>query len=474
MAIERKATRTMSCLSLYTTVTYHTDGIIRWGQGPLAHSIDSSHATRHEHGRGSSSVPLEGKRDACATLTARMVSSSPSPTASTLLRRGPFARYMAGEAVSMLGTWMQQMAQGWVVAGLTTSALTLGLVNFASGMPMLVLTMWGGIVADRHDKRVILMATLIVQAALAVSVGWLVATGQIAVWHIAIAGVCLGISTAFEVPAASALVPELVTKDAIGSAIAIDRAVFHATRLAGPALGGWLIGMFGTGAAFFANAISFAALFLALMSIQPRRADPETDGRRQTGMAEGIAYVRGDRPTLAMLSLLALMTVCISPFFIVMMPLYSRHVLGVGPVQHGILMAASGVGAVIGSLRLLKLAHHHRTIYLRGAAAVLTGSMIALGLAPNLAIALVSMIFLTIGTSLLFGLANTIVQERAPDHIRGRVSAITGLSFFGVLPFSALLTAQVADFIGLRSAMVCGALCFAIGAAIIIYVRQTD
>ena len=370
----------------------------------------------------------------------------------------------------MLGTWMQQMAQGWVVAGLTTSAFTLGVVHFASGVPMLLLTMFGGVVADRYDKRLIVIAAVLVQMALALAVGFLIWSNSIAVWHIAVAGVCLGITTAFEVPAVSALVPELVEKEEISAAIAIDRAVFHATRLAGPALGGWLIGMFGTAAAFFANALSYPALIIALLTIKPRqpekRADAET--QRDTGMREGIAYVRSDPPTVRMIGLLALLTVCISPFFIILMPLYSRHVLDVGPEQHGILMGASGIGAVIGSLRLLQLAHHQRGIYLRGAAACVVISMMVLAAAQHLMVAVGAMILLTIGTSLLFGLANTIVQERAPDEVRGRVSAIVGLSFFGVLPFSGLLASQIADGLGMRAAMLGGAVGFAIGGALLL------
>jgi MFS family permease len=367
---------------------------------------------------------------------------------------------------------MQQMAQGWVVAGLTTSAFTLGTVNFASGIPMLLLTMFGGVLADRYDKRLIIIAAVIVQMGLAIGIGILILNNAIAVWHIALAGICLGITTAFEVPAVSALVPELVEKEQIASAIAIDRAVFHATRLAGPALGGWLIGMFGTAAAFFANALSYPALIIALLTIRPRaRPDADASDPRDTAMREGIRYVRSDAPSIRMIGILALLTVCISPCFIILMPLYSRHVLGVGPVQHGILMGASGIGAVIGSIGLLRIAGEQRGVYLRGAAACICLSLLLLAAARNLGIAVTAMIFLTIGTSLLFGLANTIVQERAPDHVRGRVSAIAGLSFFGVLPFSGLVTAQIADLFGLRAAMFAGAFAFAMGAAWLLRAR---
>ena len=398
--------------------------------------------------------------------------TAPTPynSAWTVLRNGPFARYMAGEFISMLGTWMQQMALGWVLTALTTSAFTLGLVNLASGLPMLALTMWGGVLADRFDKRIILLVSQVVQAAIAATIGWLVATNQITVLHIVIAGLCLGVSTAFEMPAASALVPELVPRDRLSAAIAVDRSMFHATRLAGPAVGGWLIGWLGTASAFYANALSFGALMIALLTIHPRPpGTAEEEEMRQTGMKEGLRYVRGDAPTRAMLLLLACATTCISPFFMIMMPLYSRHVLHVGADKHGLLMASSGLGAFAGSILLLSIPSHRRTAYLRCAVAVIFAGMGSLALAQNLAVAIASMTGLTVGTATMFGLANTIVQERAPDPLRGRVSAIIGLSFFGVLPFSGLLMSKYADVVGLRIAMGSGAVGFGVAATALLW-----
>ena len=396
--------------------------------------------------------------------------NKPSTSAWSVLRTGPFGRYMAGETISMLGTWMQQMAQGWVVAGLTTSAFTLGLINFCAGIPMLALTMHGGIVADRHDKRRILIITQVVQIILAVTLGWLVAHGQIAVWHVLVAGMLLGISTAFEMPAASALTPELVDRSQLSAAIAVDRSVFHATRLAGPAIGGWLITWLGTASAFYANAVSFLALIAALLTLHPRpRGTEEEEAMRQTGMKEGFVYVRRDPPTLAMISLLATLTTCISPFFMITMPLYSRHVLHVDAQSHGMLIASSGIGAFVGSLWLLSIPSAHRAVYLRCAAAVVCTCMLSLALAQHLWQAIAAMSVLTLGTSTMFGLANTIVQERAPDAIRGRVSAIMGLSFFGVLPFSGLVVSKMADLVGLRVAMGAGSILFGLSAGVLLY-----
>jgi len=363
----------------------------------------------------------------------------------------------------MLGTWMQQFAQGWVVAGLTSSAFALGLVNFASGIPMLLLAMYGGVIADRHEKRYILLITLAVQALLAVLIGRLVGQNRLEVWHIVAAGVCLGTVVAFEMPAASALVPELVERSHLRAAISVDRSVFHATRLAGPALGGWLIYKLGMASAFYANALSFAALALALLCIRTRQIEkpPDEDGQR-AGMKEGIAYVRGDGPTFAMIILLASITFCISPFFMVLMPMYSHNILLIGAREHGWLMASSGVGAFTGSLFLFAIPPLRRRGYMFAGIAAIALAMGALAAAGNLAIAMAAMIVLTLGSSTVFGLANTIVQERAPDYIRGRVSALAGMSFFGVLPFSGLLISKFADYVGLRAAMGTGAACFGV------------
>src|SRR3989441_11015393 len=155
-----------------------------------------------------------------------------------LLRPGAFRRYIIGSAISDTGTWMQVMAQGWVMSTLTNKAIFLGMINFAAGIPTLALTMIGGSLADRYDKRKILIATQIVQIALALVLGWLVMTNRIHIWHVAVLAALLGVCIAFEMPAISALVPELVSRDQIAAAVAMDRAVFHGSRLIGPSFAG--------------------------------------------------------------------------------------------------------------------------------------------------------------------------------------------------------------------------------------------
>src|ERR1700719_5399981 len=162
-----------------------------------------------------------------------------------LLRAGAFRRYIIGSAVSDTGTWMQMMAQGWVVSGLTSSTFILGLVTFCTGLPTLGLAPIGGSAADQFDKRKILIATQIAQTALAVALGFLVLTHRIQIWEVMIAGALLGMAIAFEMPAMSALVPELVKREEIAAAVSLDRTVFHGSRLIGSSLGGLLIAAWG-------------------------------------------------------------------------------------------------------------------------------------------------------------------------------------------------------------------------------------
>src|SRR5713226_5120156 len=263
-----------------------------------------------------------------------------------LLRAGPFRRYIIGSAISDTGTWMQVMAQGWVMSTLTNKAILLGMANFAAGLPTLALTMIGGSVADRFDKRKILVATQIAQIVFAVALGWLVLTNRIHIWHVIFFAACLGVSIAFEMPAISALVPELVRRDEIAAAVAMDRSVFHGSRLVGPSLAGLFIGWWGTASAFFANAFSFLALIVALISLPKRPiGTKEEEEQRRSGIMDGFRYVASERTVLAMIALIALTTVFVFPVISVMLPLYVRNVLQLGPREMGWLMATSGTGA---------------------------------------------------------------------------------------------------------------------------------
>src|SRR5438093_4045227 len=375
-----------------------------------------------------------------------------------VLRPGPFRRYIIGSAISDTGTWMQVMAQGWVMATLTTSALTLWLVNLCAGLPMLALTMLGGSAADKFDKRKILLITQYVQIGIAVSIGLLLWSGKIAIWQIFIFAAILGISNSFEMPTLSALVPELVKREEIQSAISLDRSVFHGSRMVGFSLSGILISAWGMASTFFANALSFVALIVAILSLPPRlRGTADEEEKRASGIKEGFRYIAKDGPSRAMLMLIATQSLCIFPIITVMMPLYGRLVLHLGADQVGLLMGASAVGSVVGSLFLIGLPRDKRVPLMMINAAAVTGAILGLSRAPIFYIATALMIVNSLGLATNFGLCSTIVQERAPDYLRGRVSAVFMLSFVGIMPIAGLGVTSLSDVIGMPTALVIAA-----------------
>lgn len=386
-----------------------------------------------------------------------------------VLRPGPFRRYIIGSAISDTGTWMQVMAQGYVMSTLTSKALLLGMANLAAGLPMLLLTMVGGSAADRFDKRKILLTTQYVQIALAISIGFLIMSGKIQIWHILSFAAVLGISNSFEMPTLNALVPELVTRDEIQSAIAIDRAVFHGSRVVGPSLAGIFISAWGTASAFFGNAVSFIALIIALFMIPPRRrGTAEEEHKRASGIKEGFRYVAKDKPSLAMIGLIATTTVFIFPIITVMMPLYVRLVLGLGADRLGYLMGASAVGSVIGAIFLISLPREKRVPIMMVNVCVVACAIFSLSRAPSFYFATALLIFNSLGLAMNFGLANTIVQERAPDYLRGRVSAVFMLSFVGLMPVAGLGITGLSDLIGMRTALAIAAGCYAVIALVVL------
>jgi MFS family permease len=386
-----------------------------------------------------------------------------------LLRPGPFRRYVIGSIISDTGTWMQVMAQNWVVATLTDRAIVLGLVNLAAGLPTLALTMYGGSVADRFDKRRILVYTNAAQIVLALILAVLVMTNRIQIWHVIVLAAFLGVCIAFEMPAISALVPELVRHDEIGAAVALDRSVFHGSRLIGPTLAGQLVTRFGAASAVFANAVSFLGLIIAILTLPPRpRGTKEEEEQRQSGIMDGFRYVKSDRIMILMIALIALTTIFVFPVLSVMLPLYVRNILHLGADRMGYLMAISGTGSLLGSLGFLSIAREHRFQFMTANAIAVAFALFCMSLSGNFWLTALSMGFLAIGLSMNFALANTIVQERAPSPLRGRISAVFGLSFFGLMPIAGLGVTGLSDLIGMRNALGIASICFGVGAFIVL------
>ena len=379
-----------------------------------------------------------------------------------VLRNREFALFWGGQAVSQTGTWMQQFAQGWVVTTLAGSAFALASVNFAASIPMLVLMPFGGVFADRMERRRILLVTQWVMALLAVLMGALIHAGRLQLWHVWVIALLLGLATAYDMPAYQSFYPQLVESEDLQQAIALNQASFHGSRIIGPALASWFVARWGMAAAFFANAASFLAVIGSLLVIKPRAsAAGRRMGTRQF-MAEGVRYVRERKNITALFGLTAITTIFIFPNVTVLMPFYANHVLHVGPSGLGVIMAVSGAGALVGAMYLVVLPRSARVGWIVVALVLVAVSLFALGWSRHLPLSLAAAAIVSFGIASSLGVASVMVQECVPDAFRGRVMSLYGLTFTGVMPFAALAVARLADLIGMRRELLFSAIAYCI------------
>lgn len=259
------------------------------------------------------------------------------------LRNREFALFWSGQAISQTGTWMQQFAQGWVVTTLAASAFALASVNFAASIPILIMTPLGGVAADRMERRRILLVTQSVLAVLAVLMGALIQAGHLRLWHVWLIAVLLGLATAYDLPAYQSFFPQLVEREDLPQAIALNQAAFHGSRIIGPAIASWFVAQWGMAAAFFANGASFLAVIASLLLIRPRAAMGGGTAHMRLSMAGGVRYVRERPHILALLGITAITTMFVFPNAATLMPFYAKHVLQVGAGGLGLMMAASGL-----------------------------------------------------------------------------------------------------------------------------------
>ena len=368
-----------------------------------------------------------------------------------VLRYRPFRLYWAGQAVSLTGTWMQVMAQGWVITSLSADAWTLGAFNLAGSIPMLLLGVRGGELADRLDKKTILLWSQAAMMALAFAFAGLLYSGALQLWHVFAFGLVVSVVEAFEFPAYQGMAPELVDPPDIPQAVAMMQTIFQAGRLVGPALAGFLIARWGEASAFVANGLSFLAVIVSLLLIRRGQAPraPHAHDKASGKFALGFAYVRGDAITRALLGLLTLCMVLVFPT-LVMMPFYARHVLQVDAVGQGELLSVSGLGALVGSLILLRAssAAWRQRLWVSVVGVALCMALMAV--APDVRTASVAVCGLSLAIALLMGSVNQTVQARVPAELRGRVSALFGMVFTSVLPFAALALTALADVVGMR------------------------
>jgi len=355
-------------------------------------------------------------------------------------RHRNYRLFFAGQLVSVIGTWMQQVALNWLVYALTNSAFMLGAVSFLSAIPVTLFTLVGGAMADRFEKRRIVMLTESTAMVLAFALAALYYFGVIQIWQIALIGFLDGMTNAFDIPTRQSFVIEMVGKDDLMNAIALNSSLFNGARVFGPALAGVLIGIIGLTGCFFANGLSYLAIVAAYFAMRLPATSHHAERKpvwHET--IEALRYVRSHRSIRAVISLVTIVSLFGWPYS-VLLPVFARDVLHANASGYGYLMAANGVGALVGALTLASLGdspHERRLFYggLFGFCVML--AVFALSKAYWLsAAALAGSGFFMI---IFFATANTSVQTRVPDALRGRVMGIYALAFLGLTPFGSLI-----------------------------------
>ncbi len=381
------------------------------------------------------------------------------PESVSVLAERDYRVVWSGQAVSMVGTWMQMVAQGLVVLQLWDSAFALGTVNFANALPSLFVMLFGGVLADRADKRRILIATQIVMCVLAVAVGLLVVTDQVQFWMIIVATVLLGVAFGYDMPAYQAFLPELVPPDKISQVVALNSSTFHGARMIGPALAGAVIKVFGLGTAYFLNAASFVAVILSLLVVRHRPA-PAPTGPRPSAMSDlkaGFRHARERTNLQVLLALTALNTTFLFPTMAILSPFYVKNVLHQGPGYLGLFWGMSGVGSLIGAMALIWWPTQARASRIWAAALIGPIGLTIMALTREPAVALVTAGIVSASFSSQLGVFQSMIQESTPRAFRGRVMSLHGITFNSTMPIAGIASAGFAELVGLPAVMVVSA-----------------
>lgn len=367
-----------------------------------------------------------------------------------------FRLFFAGQFVSLTGTWMQVVAQGWLVLQLTNSPFLVGLVSALGSLPILLFTLYGGVVADRVDRRralLLLQSLMLVEALVLAS---LTASGHVTAGWVMLLAVVAGTLSAFEVPIRQSFLLEMVGRDHLMNAIALNSSNFNITRIVGPALAGTLIATVGLAACFFANAASFLAAIGALLRIAPRSPARPADPDRRPSFWEGVRYAMGQAEPRALL----LLTAAFSIFgfsFIPMLPVYARNELGTGAAGYGGLLSAVGIGASLGALGVAAFGHRFAPRRLILAAGYTFGASLCLAwFGPSYGPS--ALLFAAAGCAMILNniTANTLLQSRSPDQLRGRVMGFYSLMVLGMAPLGSFQAGWVSEHFGVRVAMLVG------------------
>jgi MFS family permease len=375
------------------------------------------------------------------------------------MRHRNFKLYFGGQLISNIGTWMQVIAQAWVVYQIGHSEMTLGLVAFASAIPVLAITPWAGVVVDRMSRRTLLMMTQTGAMVLAFVMAALTFTNAIQEWQVILLAALLGVVNAFDAPARQAFVPEIVTREDLPNAIAMNSMMFNSARVIGPAVAGLTLAAVGAAWCFTINGISFLAVLVGLwlIDLPDRRVTHTSSPWNQ--LKSGLRYTSGHREILTLI-LISLVFSVFGISYSTILPAFVENTLHLGAAAYGWLNTATGLGAVTGAFLLMYgLSRGKRGKLLVAVNIAFPIILMAFAFTTSLAPALVLAFGLGLGFMMQFTTLNTLLQTRVEDSFRGRVMGLYTLTFFGFAPFGNLLIGYLGEKWGLSMAMALFAAC---------------
>ncbi len=368
-----------------------------------------------------------------------------------------FRVYWFGMLVSLIGTWVQAVAQSWLVFQLTNSAFLLGVVGFLSSIPVFLLSLFGGVLADRMNKRNILIATQSAFMFLAFLLAVLTQWKLITPFQIMLIAALNGVVMAFDAPSRQAVIVELVGREHLFNAIALNSVAFNSSRIIGPALAGVLVATIGMSGCFYLNGISFLAVIIALFLIRVgNNRKNERNDKALKDLKNGLIFIKNNRLIL----ILIVMTGVMSLFgisYVILMPIFANDVLKVGIQGLGVLMSAAGFGALIGALLLARLGDfNYKGKFLVISTMVFSFSLILFSLSKLYLLSLLALIFMGGSSVTATAIINTLLQTKVPDAFRGRVMSAFMLTFAGIMPFGNLIAGSLAQGLGVSFALLIG------------------
>lgn len=380
------------------------------------------------------------------------------------LRHRNFRLFVGGQIVSLVGTWMQMVAQSWLVYRLTHSEWLLGATAFCLHLPVFLLGPLGGVAADRYSRHRLVILTQTLSMVQATVLAVLTLTGVIQVWHVLALALLLGTINAFDMPCRQSLVIQLTGKEDLLNAIALNSSIFNAARVVGPALAGVLVAALGEGICFSLNAVSFVAVIGGLLAMRLPRFEPPPPQSPWEHLVDGFRYAHRSRLLRVLLGLVAVVTISGMPA-LVLMPFFADAIFHRGSRGLGFLMGAMGTGAVIGTLVLAKRSEATGLSRVIFASAVGVGlGFVLLGLSPSFHLALAVVVMVGFSVMRHNASVNTVIQVSIPDEYRGRIMALYSMMVVGMGPFGSLAAGALAERLGPRlTVMLGGLLC--LGAA---------